>query len=218
MFSSFRNRETLEISSSNSCWLCDFTRVDLLLTNTDGSVIGCPWLTTIVDLYSECVISSDLNLNPPSFQRVALTLRHAILPKQYSSEYGLQCEWGTYGVPQNLLFDSTRYTNSDYLNQIATRLGFTLRRYSCPSERGIIERIFGTLNTEFFEPIASEECLTLRELERLLVRYIVDDYNQRIHTGFGNQSRFQRWEAGLINPPTWISERELDICLMKHQL
>ena len=55
----------------------------------------------------------------------------------------------------------------------------------------------------------------MRELERLLVRYIVDKYNQSIDARLGDQTRFQRWEAGLIATPNLISERDLDICLMK---
>lgn len=31
----------------------------------------------------------------------------------------------------------------------------------------------------------------------------------------GEQTRFQRWESGLLSVPDNISERELDICLMK---
>ncbi len=31
----------------------------------------------------------------------------------------------------------------------------------------------------------------------------------------GDQTRFQRWDSGLIATPDVISERELDICLMK---
>ena len=99
-----------------------------------------------------------------------------------------------------------------------------------PSEGGIVERPFGTFNTELFSTLpgykgpnvqerpkeAEEEaCLTLRELEKLLVRYIVDSYNQRIDARMGDQTRYQRWEAGLLSTPHLISDRELDICLMK---
>jgi putative transposase len=31
----------------------------------------------------------------------------------------------------------------------------------------------------------------------------------------GDQTRFQRWESGLLAMPPLISERDLDICLMK---
>jgi putative transposase len=54
-----------------------------------------------------------------------------------------------------------------------------------------------------------------QELERQLLRYIVDNYNQRIDARMGDQTRFQRWELGLLAVPDIISERDLDICLMK---
>ena len=49
----------------------------------------------------------------------------------------------------------------------------------------------------------------------MLVRYIVDNYNQRIDARLGDQTRYQRWEAGLLSTPHIMSDRELDICLMK---
>ena len=55
----------------------------------------------------------------------------------------------------------------------------------------------------------------MRELERKVVRYIVDNYNQRLDARMGDQTRFQRWESGLITVPNALSIRELDICLMK---
>jgi putative transposase len=65
------------------------------------------------------------------------------------------------------------------------------------------------------EDAEKEACLTLRQLEQRLVAYIVNNYNQRIDARMGEQTRFQRWESGLIVAPDAISERDLDICLMK---
>lgn len=65
------------------------------------------------------------------------------------------------------------------------------------------------------EDAEKDACITLKELEKLIVRYIVDNYNQRIDAPMGEQTRFQRWESGLLSVPDTISERELDICLMK---
>jgi len=48
------------------------------------------------------------------------------------------------------------------------------------------------------------------------VRYIVDNYNQRIDARMGDQTRFQRW-VWLIASLDVISERVLDICLMKNK-
>ena len=109
---------------------------------------------------------------------------------------------------------------------LAERLPSELR----PPEGGIEERGFGTINTDFLsgfygylgsnvqarpEGAEEEACIALRELHLLIVRYIVDNYNQRIDARSGNQTRFQRWEAGLPALPNLVNERELDICLMK---
>jgi putative transposase len=57
--------------------------------------------------------------------------------------------------------------------------------------------------------------LTLRDMERVIVGFIVDSHNQDLDARMGDQSRNQRWDSGLISRPQLISERELDICLMK---
>jgi len=171
-----------------------------------------------------------LGYDAPSSQVVALALRHAILPKQYGSEYKLHCEWGTYGKPEHFYTDGGKDFRSNHLQQIGVQLGFACHLRDRPSEGGIVERPFGTFNTNLFstlpgytgsnvqerpEEAEKEASLTLRELEQLLVRYIVDKYNQSIDARMRDQTRFQRWEAGLIAVPSLISERDLDICLMK---
>jgi putative transposase len=65
------------------------------------------------------------------------------------------------------------------------------------------------------EDAEKEACLTFRDLEKQIVRYIVDNYNQRLDARMGEQTRFQRWESGLIASPDVFSVRDLDICLMK---
>ncbi|WP_244329197.1 Mu transposase C-terminal domain-containing protein [Tolypothrix sp. PCC 7910] len=156
-------------------------------------------------------------------------MRQAILPKQYSSEYKLHCEWGTYGVPENLFTDGGKDFRSEHLKQIGFQLGFECHLRDRPSEGGIEERSFGTINTDFLsgfygylgsniqqrpENAEEEACITLRDLQLRIVRYIVDNYNQRLDARSG-QTRFQRWEAGLPALPSLIDERQLDICLMK---
>jgi putative transposase len=171
-----------------------------------------------------------LGFDAPSSQVVALALRQAILPKSYNSEYKLHKEWGTYEIPENLFTDGGKDFRSQHLKQIGIQLGIELHLRDRPSEGGIEERSFGTINTDFLsgfygylgsnlqerpEMAEQEACLTLRDLQLLLVRYIVDNYNQRLDARTKNQTRFQRWEAGLPVMPALLKERELDICLMK---
>jgi len=98
-----------------------------------------------------------------------------------------------------------------------------------------VERPFGTLNTQFFSSLPgyvssnvterecyaqasptpkaeAEACLTLLQLEQLLVRYLVDHYNQTLDARMGNQSRIGRWEAGRMAQLPLLGERELDLC------
>lgn len=172
----------------------------------------------------------NLGYDAPSSQVVALALRHAILPKQYGSEYGLHEEWGTSGLPQHFYTDGGKDFRSNHLQQIGVQLGFVCHLRDRPSEGGSVERPFKTFNTELFsilpgytgsnvqerpESVEKEACLTLRQLEQRLVRYIVDNYNQRLDARMGDQTRLQRWESGLIAAPDLLSERDLDICLMK---
>ena len=225
-----RDGQTLDVGYSNHVWQCDHTKLDIMLVDRYGETLARPWLTKITDSYSRCIMGIHLGFDAPSSQVVALALRQAILPKQYGSEYKLHCEWGTYGVPENLFTDGGRDFRSEHLKQIGFQLGVELHLRDRPPEGGIEERGFGTINTDFLaglygylgsniqqrsEKAEEEACFTLQELNLLLVRYIVDNYNQRLDARTKNQTRFQRWEAGLPALPTLTRERELDICLMK---
>ncbi|BAZ48745.1 transposase-like Mu [Nostoc sp. NIES-4103] len=225
-----RDGQTLDVRYSNHVWQCDHTKLDVMLVDQYGEPLARPWLTKITDSYSRCIMGVHVGFDAPSSQVVALALRYAILPKQYSAEYKLLSEWRTSGIPENLFTDGGRDFRSEHLKQIGFQLGFECHLRDRPSEGGIEERSFGTINTEFLsgfygylgsniqersKTAEEEACLTLRELHLLLVRYIVDNYNQRLDARTKDQTRFQRWEAGLPALPKMVRERELDICLMK---
>lgn len=225
-----REGTELVIEWSNQVWQCDHTKIDVLVVGQSGEVLGRLWLTTVVDTYSRCIMGFHLGFDAPSSAVVCLALRHAILPKQYSGAYELQQMWGTYGLPQYLYTDGGKDFRSQHLEQVATELGIVLCLRRKPSDGGIVERPFGTLNTQFFSTLPgyvssnvtdrsskaeSEACLTLLQLEKLLVRYLVDHYNQAIDARMGNQSRIGRWEAGRMAQLPLLGERELDICLMR---
>lgn len=227
-----RTREGLEIliEWSNQVWECDHTRADVLIVAQSGEILGRPWLTIVVDAYSRCIMGVHLGFDPPSAQVVGLALRHAILPKQYGAAYELEQSWGTYGLPQYLYTDGGKDFRSQHLEQVATELGIVLCLRRQPSDGGIVERPFGTFNREFFSSLPgytssnvterspaaeSEACLTLLQLEQLLVRYVVDHYNQALDARMGDQSRSGRWEAGRIAQLRLLGDRELDICLMR---
>jgi putative transposase len=225
-----RDGEELVVEYSNQVWQCDHTRADVLLIDQHGELLGRPWLTTVIDTYSRCIIGLNLGFDAPSAQVVALALRHAILPKKYGANYKLYVEWSAYGTPENLFTDGGKDFRSEHLQQIGVQLGFTCHLRDRPSEGGIVERPFGTFNTEFFSTLPGytgsnvqerpkeaekEADLTLQELEQRFVAYIVNRYNRDLDARMGNQARIERWEAGLLKQPVEIPERHLDLCLMK---
>ena len=225
-----RDGEQLAVEYSNQVWQCDHTRADILLVDQHGELLDRPWLTTVIDTSSRCIMSFNLGFDAPSSKVVALALRHAILPKQYGSDYKLYADWSAYGKPEHFFTDGGKDFRSKHLEQIGVQLGFTCHLRDRPSEGGIVERPFGTFNTEFFSTLPGytgsnvqerpknaekDACLTLRELEKLFVVYLVNCYNQGLDARMGDQTRAARWEAGLLRKPLVLPERELDICLMK---
>ncbi|GAB4543596.1 MAG: hypothetical protein Tsb0014_37330 [Pleurocapsa sp.] len=220
----------LEITHSNQIFQCDHTNLDILLVDIEGNEIGRPFITTVIESNSGCIIGYHISFKKPSSHEVALALRHAFLPKQYGAEYKLQEEWNLFGIPQYFVTDRAKEFKSNHLKQIAAQLGIELRLRAYPQQGGLVERPFGTINTEFLESIPGytgsniqkrpqnaeqEACLTLDEFEKLLVRFIVDNYNQNPYPRTKNQTRVSRWESMLLETLEEIDERKLDICLLK---
>ncbi|MEM6866920.1 MAG: Mu transposase C-terminal domain-containing protein [Cyanobacteria bacterium P01_C01_bin.121] len=225
-------KEGIEITVdySNQVWQCDHTPADIFVVDSHGDLLGRPTLTTVIDTYSRCIMGIHLGLERPSAAVTGLALRHAILPKQYQRGYEPQNLWESYGVPQYLYTDAGSDFTSAHIDQVASRLGIVLCLRRRPAEGGIVERPFGTLNREFFstlpgyttaeakthlKAIQADACLTLEQLEGLLIRYIVDNYNQQVDARDCQQSRIDRWRSGQMAQGVPPEERELDLLLMR---
>lgn len=220
----------LVVERSNQVWQIDHTKLDDLSVDLNGEHIGCLFITAIIDSYSGCVVGFYLGFEAAGSHEVALALRHAFLPKKYGTEYKLQKEWEIRGVPEYIVTDHAKEFKSGHLRQVATDLGFSMRLRLYTEQGGLIESLFDKQNKEVLSllpgykgsnvskrPKDAEKyaCVTYEELERILVRYFVDHYNQHLFPRVPNQTRLQRWQAGLIGEPRQLDERELDICLMK---
>lgn len=220
----------LEITHSNQIFQIDHTDSDVLLVDVDGNEIGRPFLTSVIESNSGCIVGFHISFKKPGSHEVALALRHAFLPKEYGEEYELQKIWNVSGIPQYFVTDRAKEFKSNHLKQIAAQLGIKLRLRAYPQQGGLVERPFGTINTEFLESIPGytgsntekrpqnaeqEACFTLDEFEKRIVRFIVDNYNQNHYPRAKNQTRVSRWESMLLEPLEEIDERKLDIYLLK---
>jgi putative transposase len=122
-----RDGESLSVEYSNQVWQIDHTRADVLLVDQQGELLDRPWLTTVIDTYSRCILGFNLGFDAPSSKVVALALRHAILPKKYDSTYKLYVDWPTCGTPEYIFTDGGKDFRSKHSDLRALP--------QCPSRR-----------------------------------------------------------------------------------
>ncbi|MBD2466310.1 hypothetical protein [Nostoc sp. FACHB-145] len=208
---------------SNSCWLIDFASLDISIVDTNGSVIGRPYLTTAIDIYSQCCMGFFLSSKSPNYQAITQALRHAILLKRYDSEYNLRHEWRTYGIPVGLQINNSKLANSYLLQDKLAQLG--IRIYYPKTGSGLnnsfTEKLFSELNRYLSSDFLSNQIstdnnsfLTLEVLEKILVLYFVDNFNQQIHNDSSHQTRQERWQAGLNSAAPKMIEENLLLTLL----
>jgi putative transposase len=228
-----RDGKLIHADFSNQIVQCDHTKLDIRIVDTEGKLLSWrPWLTTVVDTFSSCLIGYHLWHKQPGSHEVALTLRHAALPKQYPKEYEIRKQWDVCGLPLQYFFtDGGRdLARSKLINHFGRKLGFRCELRDRPSQGGIVERLFGTINTQVLQPLSGyispeeggavraekEACLTIDDLDKILAAYFCDDYNHQPYAKDPTETRFERWLRGMGGKlPEPIKERELDILLMK---
>ena len=86
----------------------DHTRIDVVVVNEgDRLPIGRPWLTLAIDVASRVVLGFSVSLEGPSVVSVALTLVHAVLPKDlWLADRQLEVPWPMWGLPELLQLDN----------------------------------------------------------------------------------------------------------------
>jgi putative transposase len=145
-----RDGQLLKAEFSNQIIQCDHTKLDIRIVDSNGNLLSDrPWLTTVVDTFSSCVVGFHLWIKQPGSTEVALALRHAILPKNYPEDYQLNKAWEICGPPLQYFFtDGGKDLGSKHLKAIGKKLGFKCELRDRPPEGGIVERLFGTINTQ----------------------------------------------------------------------
>ena len=152
-----RDGKLLKADFSNQIVQCDRTKLDVRIVDEDGNLLNWrPWLTTVVDTFSSCLIGYHLWHKQPGSHEVALTLRHAALPKNYPPEYELQKSWDICGLPLQCFFtDGGRdLAKSKLIKAFGKKFDFKCELRDRAIQGGIVERLFGTINTQVLQPLA----------------------------------------------------------------
>lgn len=206
-------------SFSNEVWWCNLIRLPQQVRNCFGEPAGYPILISLHDGYSQNVLAAKLTLSSSLEEAIALTLRQAILPKEVKQENASLHQWTASGFPTHLVIDCEK--NLSRLSSLGNILEVKVHRGHLAWRIGGAIESFNWQMIHALKLVPKHEdqqtvCLSLKELEELVILYIVDHYNQQRSSKEPNQTRSQKWEAGLIKfPPDVPSERSLDFCLPK---
>jgi putative transposase len=181
----------------------DHTKLDIELCTSLGRVLGRPWATVAVDAYSRRVLACSLSFDPPSYRACMMVLRVCVRRHQR--------------LPQSVVLDGGAEFRSTYFESLLARYYCTKKtRPGAPPRFGsVVERLFGTTNTEFIHNLLGNtqaathpRLLTpavdpthqavwpLADLYQYLCEWAYDVYDQTTHEALGPSPR-EAYTTGL---------------------
>lgn len=208
-----------EARHPNDQWQADHTELDVLILDPAGRPAR-PWLTAVIDDHSRAVAGYTVFLGAPTALQTALALHQAIWRKADPA-------WPVCGLPSVLYSDHGADFTSAHLEHVCadTQIELVHSTPGVPQGRGKVERFLGTVTSEliatvpghiphgtFGKPV-SAPALTLHDLDGVVGRFIVHDYNARPHRETG-QAPSARWSAGGWLPRMPESLQQLDLLLL----
>ncbi len=116
----------------------DHTELDVMLVSSvTGKPLGKPWVTFLVDAHSRRILSVYLTFDPPSYRSCMMALRICV------QRFGR--------MPGALVVDGGREFHSTYFDALLLRYHTAKKERPGAKPRfgSVIERLFGTTNTEF---------------------------------------------------------------------
>ena len=193
----------------------DHTPVDIqLVDDRSRAVLGRPWLTLLLDVFSRSVLGFHLSFDPPSAAGVALAVAQGVLPKaEWLAGRGLELGWPMHGLPASLHLDNAKEFHSRALKLGCEQHGIRIdhRPPATPRFGGHIERLMGTLmkrvhalpGTTFSNvaergdyPSEQRAVLTLGEFERILALEVLGPYHNEVHSTLG-RTPAAAWAEGV---------------------
>ena len=183
----------------------DHTELDIeLVSARTGRPLGKPWVTFLTDAFSRRLLTVYLTFDPPSYRSCMMALRECV------SRYGR--------LPQTIVVDGGPDFQSTYFETLVTYYGCEkkTRPGAKPRYGSVIERLFGTANTQFVynltgntqimkqvrqvtKSIAPREqaVWTLGDLYAYLCIWAYDVYDQQVHPALG-MSPCDAFKKGMV--------------------
>lgn len=194
----------------------DHTKLDINLVDDEHrEVIGRPWLTLAIDVYSRMITGYYLTLDPPSVMSVGLCVQHSICKKDRElALLEVEDDWPVWGFMQTIHADNGKDFRAATFIEGCAEYGIDIewRPVATPHYGGHIERMLGTVAKEIhclpgttFSNVQergaykseAKASMTLNEMRRWLLNWITGVYHKRVHSAI-KRSPEQQWRIGLL--------------------
>ncbi|MBD3667737.1 MAG: DDE-type integrase/transposase/recombinase [Kangiella sp.] len=189
----------------------------LVVDDQTGEILGRAYATIIIDVYTRCIISAVITLQPFCTSTVIEATKLAL-----TAGYN-----GLGGHMSNFFVDNGADYVSKSLKNLASTIGMNID-YGPPNEpnfKAHIETFFDTLNTGLVHRLKgttwsspadrgdypSEElaCLPLEKIQELIHEWIFNEYHKRVHDGH-KRIPLSIWDESRKQHPIYI-HKETDI-------
>jgi putative transposase len=181
----------------------DHTQLDIELLSSLGKPLGRPWATFLVDAYSRRLLAVYITFDPPSYRSVMMAQRI--------------CVQRLGRLPQMLVVDGGKEFRSRYFEALLNSYAVSkkYRPWAKPRYGSVIERLFGTANTQFVYNLLgnTQASKTARQMTKavnpknqalwqlpdlydFLCEWAYEVYDQEKHPALGESPR-EAWESGL---------------------
>jgi len=183
----------------------DHTEVDLeLVSARTGQPLGKPWATFLTDAFARRLLVVYLTFDPPSYRSGMMALR--------------ECVWRYGRLPQTLVVDGGPDFRSVYFEALLAYYSCTkaTRPWAKPRYGSVIERLFGTANTQFVFNLTGNTQITKQVRQ---VTKAVDPKRQAVWTLGDLYRYFMTWSYEVYDttphPALEMSPREAARCGME---
>lgn len=180
----------------------DHTKLDIIaVSEITGQPIGRPFITLGIDVYSRTIWCMHLSFDDPSSAKVRKAIIQGLFCKKSKERYKTTNDWPIFGVPSVIYLDNGSDFTSEHVKQMINETLESEVRYrprKTPHYGGVIERLMGSINSVLSElpgytasniiekgdrDPSSEACLTLKQIEQFIIKWIVDVYHFKEHKG-----------------------------------
>lgn len=196
----------------------DHQTVPVMVVDDDGNLLGRPYLSAAIDVFSRTIWGFLLSLSPPTDDSDLLLIRFGAMRKEHvSKKWSLNCEWPIFGLPRQLFTDNGKDLRAALVDEACQTYGIEVLRGPVrkPWFRGHIEAWFRTIKIQLFDNLPGktfrnstierkagynprkEACLTMDELELEIGKWITEQYHNTSHRGLKGKTPLQVWNEGI---------------------